>query len=133
MSHDHFQGGNHSFPMEQAELDYVCTFPGFESIKGGIVRWPMSVIRLIGSDRKALGELGGSILSAWQGYSDESVDIKAFTGKVAHNTITPVARKKGNEFELDLVLRNNRQTERYPFGIFHPHEEVHHIKKRISA
>ncbi|MDM5224866.1 UDP-glucose--hexose-1-phosphate uridylyltransferase [Cytobacillus sp. NJ13] len=129
LSHDHFQGGNHSFPMEQAELDYVCTFPGFESIKGGIVRWPMSVIRLIGSDRKALGELGGSILSAWQGYSDESVDIKAFTGKVAHNTITPVARKKGNEFELDLVLRNNRQTERYPFGIFHPHEEVHHIKK----
>ncbi|WP_422785193.1 UDP-glucose--hexose-1-phosphate uridylyltransferase [Sporosarcina globispora] len=129
LSHDHFQGGNYSFPMEQAELEYECTIPGFESIKAGIVKWPMSVIRLKGPNRKALSKLGGIILSSWEGYSDESVDIKAFTGQISHNTITPIARKKGKEFELDLVLRNNRQTERYPFGIFHPHEEVHHVKK----
>ena len=106
----------------------VC-FPGFENVEAGIVKWPMSVIRLRSADREALVDLADKILISWRGYSDESADILAFTGDTPHNTITPIARRRGEDFELDLVLRNNRTTQEHPLGLFHPHAEYHHIKK----
>ena len=129
LTHDHFQGGNYEFPMAKAPLREKLDFPGFPGVQAGIVDWPMSVIRLRGGSREELVELADRILTAWRGYSDESAEILAFTGDVPHNTITPIARRRGEDFELDLVLRNNRTTEEHPLGLFHPHGEYHHIKK----
>lgn len=129
LTHDHFQGGCYEFPMAKAPLREDLEFPGFSDIRAGIVNWPMSVIRLRGGSRERLVELADRVLTAWRGYSDESADILAFTGDVPHNTITPIARRRGEDFELDLVLRNNRTTEEHPLGLFHPHAEYHHIKK----
>ncbi len=129
LSHDHYQGGHHDFPMAKAEFDAEFTFDNYPNIKGGIVKWPMSVIRLQGEDRSELSELADVILAKWRSYSDETVGIHAFSGDVPHNTITPIARRRGDLFEIDLVLRNNRTNDEHQLGIFHPHEEVHHIKK----
>jgi UDPglucose--hexose-1-phosphate uridylyltransferase len=129
LSHDHFQGGKHDFPMAKAEMEKEYRFPSFPNVKAGIVKWPMSVIRLQSENRHELVHLADHILQCWKDYSDESVGIYAFTGDTPHNTITPIARRRGHLFELDLVLRNNRTSEEHPLGIFHPHQEVHHIKK----
>ncbi len=129
LSHDHFQGGRYTLAMERAPLEETLAFPGFPGIKAGIVRWPMSVIRLTGGDKEALIQLADGILTAWRGYSDEAAGIFAQTGGEPHNTITPIARRRGEDYELDLVLRNNRTTPEYPLGVFHPHQELHHIKK----
>ena len=104
-------------------------FKGYEDIKAGVVNWPMSVIRLTGKDYKKIAELADKILGLWRSYSDEEVDVFAETNGEPHNTITPIARRRGSDFEIDLVLRNNRTTEEYPLGIFHPHDKLHHIKK----
>jgi len=129
LNHDHYQGGYHEFPMAKAEMEETFTFSNFDQVKAGIVKWPMSVIRLQSENRVQLIELANQILHLWREYSDEQVEILAHSNEERHNTITPIARKKGNQFELDLVLRNNRTDERHPLGIFHPHNEVHHIKK----
>lgn len=129
LSHDHFQGGHHTFPMEVAEKMYSFSVNKYSSIDFAIVKWPMSVLRLQGPDQTDLMEAAADILQEWKNYSDETVDIHAFSGETPHNTITPIARRRGDLFELDLVLRNNRTSEEHPFGIFHPHQEVHHIKK----
>jgi len=129
LSHDHFQGGNHEFPMAKAKIEREFTFSAFPNVKVGIVKWPMSVIRLQGESRNELVELADYILQKWKNYNDESVGIRAFSGRTPHNTITPIARRRGTLFELDLVLRNNRTSDEHPLGIFHPHGEVHHIKK----
>jgi UDPglucose--hexose-1-phosphate uridylyltransferase len=128
LSHDHFQGGNYEFSMARAEMEHKFSIKGFEDVEAGIVAWPMSVIRLRSKDDERLVELADLVLNKWRDYSDETVDIYAVTTEV-HNTITPIARKRGDFYELDLVLRNNRTSEEYPFGIFHPHQELHHIKK----
>ena len=129
LSHDHFQGGHYEFAMERAAVDRPVVFKGFEDVKAGIVHWPMSVLRLTGPDRERLIDLADKILTAWRGYSDESVCVYAETEGTPHNTITPIARRRGGDFELDLVLRNNLTTEEHPLGLFHPHAELHHIKK----
>ena len=129
LSHEHFQGGHYTFAMEKAKVEKEISFAGFENVKAGIVRWPMSVIRLTAAEPQVLAELADKILNAWRQYSDESADILAFTGDEPHNTITPIARRRGEDFELDLVLRNNRTTEQHPMGLFHPHADKHHIKK----
>ena len=129
LSHDHFQGGHHDFPMAMAEAEETFTIKGFEDVAVEKVKWPMSVIRLRGKSKEKLVELSDKILTAWRGYSDEKCEILAFTEDTPHNTITPIARKKNGEYEIDLVLRNNRTSEKYPLGIFHPHQELHHIKK----
>ena len=129
LSHDHFQGGNHAFPMATAEMEDMFTFPGFERVEVGIVKWPMSVIRLRGKDRHEISELASLITNAWKEYSDPEADIIAHSGEMPHNTVTPIARRSGENYEFDLVLRNNRTSDEHPLGIFHPHEEVHHIKK----
>lgn len=129
LSHDHFQGGRHEMPMARAGIREKLCFTGFEDISAGIVRWPMSVIRLCGRDSGRLAELAAKILDAWRGYSDESVDILSQSGGEMHNTITPIARRRGEDYEIDLVLRNNRTTAERPLGIFHPAPDKHHIKK----
>ncbi len=129
LSHEHFQGGHYTFAMEKAPIREEVTFAGFEDIHAGIVKWPMSVIRLRGGDKARIADLGEKILERWIGYSDESVGIVAYTDGVRHNTITPIARRRGADYELDLVLRCNITSEAYPMGVFHPHEEKHHIKK----
>ncbi|UOQ45662.1 UDP-glucose--hexose-1-phosphate uridylyltransferase [Halobacillus salinarum] len=129
LSHDHFQGGHHEFPMAKAPVEHTFTIQDFEDIEAGIVKWPMSVIRIKGKDRDRLSELGERILQTWKQYSDEPAGIEAFSNEEPHNTITPIARMRGGEFEMDLVLRNNRTNSDHPLGIFHPHEDVHHIKK----
>lgn len=129
LSHDHFQGGNYEFPMAKAEMEHFFRLEKFPDIKAGIVKWPLSVIRLQAGDRHHLSEAANHILTAWKKYSDETVGIYAFTANEPHNTITPIARKRGEWFEIDLVLRNNRTNDEHPLGIFHPHAEVHHIKK----
>jgi len=129
LSHEHFQGGHYTFAMETAPVEKEVSFPGFADVRSGIVHWPMSVIRLTAADPERLVELADKILTAWRGYSDESAEILAFTGDEPHNTITPIARRRGEDFELDLVLRNNRTTEAHPLGLFHPHADKHHIKK----
>ncbi|MGG1685780.1 UDP-glucose--hexose-1-phosphate uridylyltransferase [Pseudalkalibacillus sp. NRS-1564] len=129
LSHDHFQGGKHEFPMAKAEMERNVVLSAYPNVKAGIVKWPMSVLRLQSNDRDELGELADAILQFWKGYSDESVDVRAVTGNESHNTITPIARRNGERYELDLVLRNNRTTKQHPMGLFHPHGEVHHIKK----
>ena len=129
LSHDHFQGGHYTFAMAKAEIETPLSFPGFEDVKAGIVKWPMSVIRLSCADKLRVAELADKILTAWRGYSDPSVTIFAETDGEPHNTITPIARRRDGDFEMDLVLRNNLTTEEYPLGLYHPHQELHHIKK----
>ncbi len=129
LSHDHFQGGNYTFAMAKAEIETPLTFKGFEDVKGGIVKWPMSVIRLQNENPDRLIELADKILIAWRGYSDPDAFIFSETDGTPHNTITPIARRRGDLFELDLVLRNNITTEEHPMGVYHPHSELHHIKK----
>lgn len=129
LSHDHFQGGNYTFAMAKAPIETPVSFKGFDGITSGIVKWPMSVIRLRSKDTEALNRLACKILDAWRGYTDEASFIFAETDGIPHNTITPIARKNGEEFELDLVLRNNITTDEHPMGVYHPHAELHHIKK----
>ena len=129
LSHDHFQGGHYRFAMEKAPVETELAFPGFADVRAGIVKWPMSVIRLRAADPLRLAALAERILTAWRGWTDASVSIFAETDGEKHNTITPIARRRGADFELDLVLRNNRTTAEYPLGLFHPHPELHHIKK----
>ena len=129
LSHDHMQGGHYTFAMEKAPVEQSITFRGFEDIEAGIVKWPMSVIRLRGTDKDRLVALADKILLAWRGYTDEAAFIFAETDGEPHNTVTPIARMKEGKFELDLVLRNNITTEEHPLGVFHPHKELHNIKK----
>ncbi len=129
LSHEHFQGGHYEFAMERAKIKKELTFKGFEDVNAGIVDWPMSVIRISSKDSDKLVKLGAKILDAWRGYTDEEAFIFAETDGEPHNTITPIARKRGEEFELDLVLRNNITTEEHPLGVYHPHAKLHHIKK----
>ncbi|OKO88801.1 UDP-glucose--hexose-1-phosphate uridylyltransferase [Geobacillus proteiniphilus] len=126
--HDHFQGGCYTFAMEKAEIEECIPLPSFPSVTAGIVRWPMSVIRLTGPKEDVL-DAAAFLYETWRTYSDPSVEIMAYSGDVPHNTITPIARRRGDLFELDIVLRNNRTSAEHPYGIFHPHEELHHIKK----
>ena len=129
LSHDHFQGGHYEFAMAKAPVETKLQFPGFEDVQAGIVKWPMSVIRISGPDTDRLIELADKILLAWRGYTDEAAFIYAETEGEPHNTITPIARKRGDNFEMDLVLRNNITTPEHPLGVYHPHAELHHIKK----
>lgn len=130
LSHDHFQGGSYTFPMSRAEYVNTFTIDGFEDITAGIVNWPMSVIRLTGKDGKRIADLADRILTKWRAYTDEEAFIFAETDGVPHNTITPIARiNKEGDFELDLVLRNNVTTDEFPLGVYHPHQEYHHLKK----
>lgn len=129
LTHNHYQGGRHTFPMEIAELDSQFTFAGYEDITAGIVKWPMSVLRLTGADKTRLVDLADKIRLVWAGYSDPELDILAFTGDEPHHTVTPIARRRGQLFELDLVLRDNHTSDEYPDGIYHPHPDVQHIKK----
>ena len=129
LSHDHFQGGRHVFAMEKAPVERAVSFPGFADVEAGIVRWPLSVIRLRCGDDSRLVDLAEKILTAWRGYTDEQAVIYAHTDGQPHNTITPIARMREGRYELDLVLRNNLTTPEYPLGLYHPHPELHHIKK----
>ena len=129
LSHDHFQGGHYEFAMAKAPIEQALTFEGFEDIQAGIVKWPMSVIRLTGEDRERIADLADKILGCWRGYTDEEAVIYAETEGVPHNTITPIVRRRGSAYQIDLVLRNNLTTEEYPLGLYHPHQELHHIKK----
>lgn len=129
LSHDHFQGGHYTFAMERAPVEEPVRFRGFDDIRAGIVKWPMSVLRLTGPDSDRLVELADRILRAWRGYTDESAFVFAETDGEPHNTITPIARCVDGVYELDLALRNNITTEKYPLGVYHPHDEYHHIKK----
>ena len=129
LAHDHFQGGRYTFAMERAPIETPFTFRGFEDVEAGIVKWPMSVVRIAGADPDRLVELADRILTAWRGYTDEEAVVYAETDGTPHNTITPIARMRDGKFELDLVLRNNLTTEEHPLGLYHPHAELHHIKK----
>ena len=129
LSHDHFQGGNYEFAMAKAPVERSFTIKGFEDVEAGIVRWPMSVIRLKGTDTERIIDLADVILHHWRGYTDEAAFVYAETEGEPHNTITPIARRRGECFELDLVLRNNITTEEHPLGVYHPHAKLHHIKK----
>ena len=129
LSHDHFQGGHYTVAMAKAPIQKELQFEGFSDVKAGIVKWPMSVIRISGSDKERLIELADKILLTWRGYTDEDAFIYAETDGEPHNTITPIARRRGDDFELDLVLRNNITTGEHPLGVYHPHAKLHHIKK----
>ncbi len=129
LAHDHFQGGHYTFAMAKAPVETPFTFPGYEDVKSGIVKWPMSVVRLTAADPERLIDLADKILLSWRGYTDETVFIFAETDGEPHNTITPIARRRGEDYELDLVLRNNITTAEHPLGVYHPHAELHHIKK----
>ena len=129
LSHDHFQGGNYRFAMDDATVLQTYEIEGFTDIMVELLNWPLTTLRLKGQDVNELSELGDKILTSWRGYSDESLGIHAFTGDTPHNTITPIARFRAGLFELDLVLRNNRTSEEYPDGIYHPHKQYHHLKK----
>ena len=129
LSHEHFQGGHYTFAMETAPVEQALTFAGFQDISAGIVKWPMSVIRLRGGDPGRIANLADKILGCWRNYTDESVGVIAFSDGQPHNTITPIARRRGEDYELDLVLRCNITTQEHPMGVFHPHAEKHHIKK----
>ena len=129
LAHDHFQGGHYTFAMEKAPVETPFTFPGYEDVEAGIVKWPMSVVRIASQDPERLIDLADKILTAWRGYTDEAAVILAETDGEPHNTITPIARMRDGKFELDLVLRNNLTTQEHPLGLYHPHAELHHIKK----
>ena len=129
LSHDHFQGGNYTFAMAKAPMEETFSVEGFEDVEAGIVHWPLSVIRLRGKDETRLIELGAHILDKWRGYTDEDAFVYAETDGEPHNTITPIARKVGDTYELDLALRNNITTDEHPLGVYHPHAQWHNIKK----
>ena len=129
LAHDHFQGGHYTFAMEKAPVETPFTFPGYEDVEAGIVKWPMSVVRIASENPERLIDLADKILLAWRGYTDEAAVILAETDGEPHNTITPIARMRDGKFELDLVLRNNLTTQEHPLGLYHPHAELHHIKK----
>ena len=129
LSHEHFQGGHYEFAMERAPIETEVSFQGYEDVHAGIVKWPMSVIRLNGPNPERIAELADKILTLWRAYSDEGVGVVAFSDGEPHNTITPIARRRGDLFELDLVLRCNITTEEHPLGLFHPHADKHNIKK----
>ena len=129
LSHDHFQGGHYEFAMAKAPMDRIFMVKGFEDVEAGIVNWPMSVIRLRCKDTTRIIDLADRILKKWRSYTDEAAFIYAETDGEPHNTITPIARKRGDSYELDLVLRNNITTKEHPFGVYHPHAKLHHIKK----
>ena len=129
LSHDHFQGGHYDFAMAKAPVDRTFTVKGFEDVESGIVNWPMSVIRLSGTDTDRIIALADVILNNWREYTDEAAFVYAYTDNEPHNTITPIARKRDGKYELDLVLRNNITTEEHPLGVYHPHAKLHHIKK----
>ncbi len=129
LSHDHYQGGHYDFAMAKAEFEKTFTIPGYDDVTAGIVKWPLSVIRIQSEKAERLIDLAAHILEKWRGYTDEEAFILAETDGEPHNTITPIARKKGELFELDLALRNNITTEECPLGVYHPHSQYHHIKK----
>ena len=129
LAHEHFQGGHHTFPMEKAEIEFGFEVPGFEDVDCCVVKYPMTVLRLNSENKTKLCELAGKILSKWRGYSDPDAMIFAEPDGEPHNTITPIARMRNGKYELDLVLRNNLTTPEHPMGLYHPHEELHHIKK----
>ncbi len=129
LAHEHFQGGHYTFAMAKAPVEKKISFKGYEDVEAGIVKWPMSVIRLSGSDTDRIVDLADRILTAWRAYTDEEAFIFAHTDGEDHNTITPIARKRGENYELDLVLRNNITTPEHPLGVYHPHAALHHIKK----
>lgn len=129
LSHDHFQGGHYTFAMAKAPMEEMVTIPGYEDVEAGIVKWPLSVLRIRSKDEKRLIDLASHVLDVWRGYTDEDAFVFAETDGEPHNTITPIARKKGDMYELDLTLRNNITTEEHPLGVYHPHAEYHHIKK----
>ena len=129
LAHDHFQGGHYTFAMAKAPVETPFPFPGYEDVEAGIVKWPMSVVRIACEDPERLVDLADRILNAWRGYTDESAVIYAQTDGTPHNTITPIARMRDGKYELDLVLRNNLTTPEHPLGLYHPHAELHHIKK----
>ena len=129
LSHDHMQGGRYTFAMEKAEIEIPLVFSGYPDVSGGILKWPMSVIRLVSASKESLIDLADRILSSWRGYTDEDAFIFATTDGEPHNTITPIARRRGELYEIDLVLRNNITTEEHPLGVYHPHADKHNIKK----
>lgn len=129
LSHDHFQGGCHDFPMAKAPIEHFVKFEKYPSVEAGIVKWPMSVIRIKSLDKYKVLDLAEEIYEKWKTYSDYSVEIHSHTESEPHNTVTPIARRRGEYFEMDIVLRNNRTSKEHPMGIFHPHSEVHNIKK----
>jgi len=129
LSHDHFQGGRYTFPMEMAPIERQLSFDGFEDVSSGIVKWPLSTIRLAATNIERLVELADRILNAWRSYTDKQAFIYAKTNGTPHNTITPIARTRKNKFELDLILRNNITTDEHPLGVYHPHSEIHNIKR----
>lgn len=129
LSHDHFQGGHYTFAMAKAPIEKKVTIPGYEDVEAGIVKWPLSVLRIRHQDEKRLIDLADHVLKAWRGYTDEEAFIFAETDGEPHNTITPIARMKDGMYELDLTLRNNITTEEHPLGVYHPHAQYHHIKK----
>lgn len=129
LTHEHFQGGNYEFAMAKAPIEKSFTIPGFEDIDAGIVKWPMSVVRIAGKDKQRVADLAGVIFNAWEGYTDEEAFVLAETDGEPHNAITPITRMRDGKFEVDLVLRNNITTPDYPMGYYHPHPEHHHIKK----
>ena len=130
LSHEHFQGGRYTFPIEFAPLERKFAFNGHEDVEAGIVKWPLSTIRLVSADIERLVDLADRILTAWHGYSDESVYIFAVTNGEPHNTVTPIARMRSGKYELDIILRNNITSDEHPLGVFHPHSEIHHIKRK---
>lgn len=129
LSHDHFQGGRYAFPMEKAPVETALRFRGFEGVAAGVVRWPMPTLRLRGDDPAALAALAEKLLGVWRGYTDAQAGVFAQTAGVPHNTVTPIARRRGADWELDLILRSNLTSAAHPLGVFHPHEDLHHIKK----
>jgi UDPglucose--hexose-1-phosphate uridylyltransferase len=128
LSHDHFQGGNYTFAVEKAEIEETFQLTDYPSVSIGIVKWPMSVVRVLGN-KEEVANVTEHVWRKWKEYSDPSVDIFAYTGETPHNTVTPIARRRGDLYEMDIVLRNNRTSEEHPDGIFHPHRELHHIKR----
>lgn len=129
LSHDHYQAGKHTFPMEKAAIENTFTMNNFSNVTCGTIKWPMSVIRISSNNKEELSAAAEYIFKKWKDYSDESVEILAYSGETPHNTVTPIARRVGDEFQMDLALRNNRTSSEHPMGIFHPHSEVHNIKK----
>ncbi len=129
LSHDHYQAGRYEFPMTKAKSQFSFTLENFPNVTAAVLEWPLTTIRLQSSDIEILVQAADHVFTVWQNYSDESANIQAFSGNTPHNTITPIARMRGDQFELDIVLRNNKTTDEHPLGIFHPHADVHHIKK----
>ncbi|MBQ3094581.1 MAG: galactose-1-phosphate uridylyltransferase, partial [Clostridia bacterium] len=129
LSHEHFQGGNYTFAMDNAPVEHAFDLPAFSQVQAGLLKWPLSVVRLSSADREQLAAACQAVLAAWRTYSDESVHIHAFTGDTPHNTVTPIARIRDGRYECDLVLRNNITTDERPMGLFHPNPTLHHIKK----